>query len=263
MHDLIVNEEKKLDAKTFKNLNENFKLNQNVLKENLKKNFTRLRKFQTNYFKNCLNENLTNELNQTKIAPKNELISAQSDKINKNDLNQHFLKPFHLALNHFRQNLFNFNCNCENLDSNKIRNENQTLTSNNKQTCIFCHLFYKRDQQSSSDLHSNNNLVNVYHSYCKNPNYVNKLKKFSDLNLNEQISTNDNEKNLFDINDFYIDFDDGLLNNLVNERLNFLFENASDKSKKKPNTNETQTSSCLDPDDPNNFRKLPNLSYEE
>lgn len=160
------------------------------------------------------------------------------------------LRPFMPSIDHFRTSLFKTSCLCH-LDSRK--------------SCIFCHVFKKSkksepivemetrraDQVHSSKMDADENHVNFYHSYSK------KTAK----HLSNATQT---DPNRFDLNDLNIDFDDGLLDNLVNERLSSLFE--SNQQPKKIDFEFGDENNFLEPGKEicqNEIDQLPNFTYEE
>ena len=221
---------------------------------------------------------------------------AKSDMISFDD--DDLCKTLKYSLIYFRDNLFKTTCLC---DSRKPRVDGMKRKKNfmiepsssfyakNGKTCIFCHLFktYENNRNlinattsySTSDTTTTRttdaisceldqssppNLVNILneHSYCKQPKVnkvpINKKSKADVKLLKSETATK------------LVDFDDGLLlDKVVNERLNRLFESKKNSYKTlfdddyELDVKQDQMIEAGFDLSPRDIKKLPNLSYEE
>jgi hypothetical protein len=194
------------------------------------------------------------------------------------------IKQFYQTLINYKTFLFRSSCTCGSLGSRKRK-----LAG----TCIFCHLFrqYEVNRMRSKSKSSNEvdveevtgdesrldkldadiKTVRVDHSYCKQPRCGSDAKT---KRLNELFEQRDNEK--------LVDFDDGLIDKIINERLSRIFDGGSGKGGEKRTEKKRQFKSIFSDGfeldlkqhenrfvdagidlSPSDIKKLPNLTYDE
>jgi hypothetical protein len=142
------------------------------------------------------------------------------------------------ALTYFKTNLFKNACLCNDDDNGSCSSKNK-----NSKACVFCHLFVDKHPESVVVVPSINlETVLIEHSYCKHPKKTKQQQN--------------------------VDFDDDLLvDNLVNERLNRLFEkNSKNKNLFDADNSESKDKRIVEAGfdlDSSETKKLPNLSNEE
>jgi hypothetical protein len=180
------------------------------------------------------------------------------------------IKQFYQTLVNYRTFLFRASCSCGSLGARKRK----LGTS-----CIFCHLFrqYEASRTRSSEpeaevdvnkLDADIRTVRVDHSYCKQPRCGSDAKT---KRLNELFEQRDEAK--------LVDFDDGLIDKIINERLSRIFDGGSGKrAEKKKRQFKSIFSDGFELDlkqhenrfvdagvdlSPSDIKKLPNLTYDE
>lgn len=193
------------------------------------------------------------------------------------------IKQFYQTLVNYKTFLFRSSCSCGSLGSRKRK-----LAG----TCIFCHLFRQyevnrmrskskssnevdvegvNDESKLNKLDADIRTVRVDHSYCKQPRCGSDAKT---KRLNELFEQKDNEK--------LVDFDDGLIDKIINERLSRIFDGGSGKTGGKRSEKKRQFKSIFSDGfeldlkqhenrfvdagidlSPSDIKKLPNLTYDE